>query len=52
MLLNWFGSYLQKKLEQKKRTVIRLRWQKAELERLLKELEARKNEQIYREVAK
>ena len=44
MILEFINSLLQKQLEKKKRRVVKLRWQKEELEQLLKELESRKGE--------
>lgn len=42
MLLNWFGKILQKKLEAKRRKVVRLRWQKTQLEEILRKVQVQK----------
>jgi len=37
-MLNWIYTLLQKRLNQKKQEVIRLRWQQAELQRKLERI--------------
>jgi len=41
-MLNLIERFLLKRLEKKKRDVIRLRWEKVQLEKLLKELREKK----------
>lgn len=44
MLLDFIGKILERKLEDKKRKVIRLRWQKAQLEEILRKVKDKENE--------
>lgn len=42
-MFNWLYNILNKKLQEKKHNVIKLRWQKAELEATLKRLKENQN---------
>ncbi len=45
MIKEWFQGILERNLEKKKRNLIKLQWQKAELESLVRDLKRRKQAQ-------